>query len=304
MFPNAERKFFLIANPVERARRRHRELLSRGQHLTLEEVLAAQDERDRRDSERAVSPTRPAPDAIILDSTILSPRKSSRGWKVKCGDAFVNRCLQCLLLVFFAGAFSVFWTALSSAFVTCPSVAACWSWPTIRAFSTRWRWAAAGRVISISSLAKRCSPIPFLAGSRRLNCVPIDQEGIGIEGIRNIIARLEAGHPVLVFPEGERTHDGKMQPLKAGIALLFKRVRVPILPAGIVGAYQAWPRASTRFPAQFSCRPMTIRLPWPTANPAMPMNCFGCRGRDAGASDERHRAIDERGGSDSAKVMP
>src|SRR5207248_3003104 len=77
---------------------------------------------------------------------------------------------------------------------------------------------------------------------RRLNCVPIDQEGIGIEGIRNIIARLETGHPVLVFPEGERTHDGPMQPLKAGIALLFKRVKVPIVPVGIVGAYQAWPR--------------------------------------------------------------
>ena len=75
VFPNAERKFFLIANPVERARRRHRELHSRGQHLTLEEVLAAQDERDRRDSERAVSPTRPAPDATILDSTILSPEE-------------------------------------------------------------------------------------------------------------------------------------------------------------------------------------------------------------------------------------
>jgi cytidylate kinase len=73
VFPDAERKFFLIANPVERARRRHRELLSRGEHLTFQEVLAAQDERDRRDSERAVSPTKPAPDAIILDSTILSP---------------------------------------------------------------------------------------------------------------------------------------------------------------------------------------------------------------------------------------
>jgi 1-acyl-sn-glycerol-3-phosphate acyltransferase len=80
---------------------------------------------------------------------------------------------------------------------------------------------------------------------RRLNCVPIDQEGIGIEGIRNIIARLEAGRPVLVFPEGERTHDGRMQPLKAGIALLFKRVRVPILPVGIAGAYDAWPRWRT-----------------------------------------------------------
>jgi 1-acyl-sn-glycerol-3-phosphate acyltransferase len=77
---------------------------------------------------------------------------------------------------------------------------------------------------------------------RRLNSVPIDQEGIGIEGIRNIIGRLEAGHPVLVFPEGERTHDGKMQPLKAGIALLFKRVKVPIVPVGIAGAYDAWPR--------------------------------------------------------------
>jgi 1-acyl-sn-glycerol-3-phosphate acyltransferase len=72
---------------------------------------------------------------------------------------------------------------------------------------------------------------------RRLNSVPIDQEGIGIEGIRNIIGRLESGNPVLVFPEGERTHDGRMAPLKAGIALLFKRVKVPIVPVGIAGAY-------------------------------------------------------------------
>ena len=56
---------------------------------------------------------------------------------------------------------------------------------------------------------------------RRVNGVPIDQEGIGIEGIRNIIGRLEAGHAVLVFPEGERTSNGKMQPLKPGVALLF-----------------------------------------------------------------------------------
>jgi 1-acyl-sn-glycerol-3-phosphate acyltransferase len=76
----------------------------------------------------------------------------------------------------------------------------------------------------------------------RLNSVPIDQEGIGIEGIRNIIERLRNGHAVLVFPEGERTWDGNMNPLKPGIALLFKRVNVPIVPVGIVGAYEAWPR--------------------------------------------------------------
>jgi 1-acyl-sn-glycerol-3-phosphate acyltransferase len=82
---------------------------------------------------------------------------------------------------------------------------------------------------------------------RRYNCVPIDQEGIGIEGIRNITARIAAGHAVLVFPEGERTHDGQLQPLKAGIALLFKRTSTPVIPVGIAGAFAAWPR-TRRFP--------------------------------------------------------
>jgi 1-acyl-sn-glycerol-3-phosphate acyltransferase len=77
---------------------------------------------------------------------------------------------------------------------------------------------------------------------RIVNCVPIDQEGVGKEGIRNILQRLEAGHPVLVFPEGERCEDGEMHPLKPGIGLLVKRVRVPIVPAGVAGAFDAWPR--------------------------------------------------------------
>jgi 1-acyl-sn-glycerol-3-phosphate acyltransferase len=77
---------------------------------------------------------------------------------------------------------------------------------------------------------------------RTVNCVPIDQEGVGKDGIRNILERLEAGYPVLVFPEGNRTKDGQVAPLRPGIALLASRVRAPILPVGIVGAYDAWPR--------------------------------------------------------------
>src|SRR5262249_24384431 len=50
VFPNAERKFFLVPDPLERARRRRAELLARGQTLSLEEVLAAQEERDARDA--------------------------------------------------------------------------------------------------------------------------------------------------------------------------------------------------------------------------------------------------------------
>ena len=77
---------------------------------------------------------------------------------------------------------------------------------------------------------------------RVVNCVPIDQEGVGKEGMRNILRRLEAGNAVLVFPEGERSADGQLQALRPGIALLLKRVRAPIVPVGVAGAYDAWPR--------------------------------------------------------------
>jgi cytidylate kinase len=71
-FPDAACKFFLTADPVERARRRHRELAARGEQITWEAVLQAQEARDRRDATRDLAPMVPAADAIILDSTQLS----------------------------------------------------------------------------------------------------------------------------------------------------------------------------------------------------------------------------------------
>jgi cytidylate kinase len=72
VFPEAECKFFLVAEPRERARRRQQEMATRGENLSLEDVLKAQENRDRRDSRRDLAPMVPAPDAILLDSTHLS----------------------------------------------------------------------------------------------------------------------------------------------------------------------------------------------------------------------------------------
>ena len=47
---------------------------------------------------------------------------------------------------------------------------------------------------------------------RSLNAVPMDQEGVGKEGIRVVLEQLSRGRAVVVFPEGERTWDGKMLP--------------------------------------------------------------------------------------------
>lgn len=82
----------------------------------------------------------------------------------------------------------------------------------------------------------------FAAFIRAFNAVPIDQEGVGKEGLKTILGQLDRGRAVLVFPEGERTWDGRMLPLKPGIQLLIKRARAPLVPVGIAGAYQAWPR--------------------------------------------------------------
>jgi CMP/dCMP kinase len=72
VFPQAACKFFLVADPVERARRRQREMARRGETVDLEEVLRAQEVRDRRDAARDLAPMVPAADAVEVDSTHLT----------------------------------------------------------------------------------------------------------------------------------------------------------------------------------------------------------------------------------------
>jgi len=82
----------------------------------------------------------------------------------------------------------------------------------------------------------------FGALIRSLNSVPVNQEGFAREGLRIVLEQLEAGQAVLIFPEGERTSTGQMQPFRPGIQLLIKRTRAAIVPVGVAGAFQALPR--------------------------------------------------------------
>ena len=72
VMPDADVKIYLTASPQERARRRWRQLRERGISRPFDTVLAETMERDRRDSSRAISPLRPAEDAIMLDTTDLN----------------------------------------------------------------------------------------------------------------------------------------------------------------------------------------------------------------------------------------
>ncbi len=72
VFPQAQAKFFLVATPEERARRRVAELAERGTIVNYAETLAEMSERDTRDAGRDVAPMKPAPDAVLIDSSAMT----------------------------------------------------------------------------------------------------------------------------------------------------------------------------------------------------------------------------------------
>lgn len=75
VLPEADLKIFLTASPQERARRRYLELLEKGYSGSLEEIRANLEERDFQDTNRAVGPLRPAPGAVLIDTTYTTQER-------------------------------------------------------------------------------------------------------------------------------------------------------------------------------------------------------------------------------------
>jgi cytidylate kinase len=75
VFPNADYKFFLIADIIERAKRRLKEMEIKGENVRLAELTEELKERDRLDSTREYSPLKKAEDAVEIDTTGLSINK-------------------------------------------------------------------------------------------------------------------------------------------------------------------------------------------------------------------------------------
>ena len=72
VFPDAEVKIYLDANPEERVRRRFRDICAKGDSISEAQLALQMKERDQRDSTRSDAPLSQAPDAVYLDSTLLS----------------------------------------------------------------------------------------------------------------------------------------------------------------------------------------------------------------------------------------
>jgi len=75
-----------------------------------------------------------------------------------------------------------------------------------------------------------------------LRVVPFDRTVNPLEGLRIAAAILQAGYPLLIFPEGTRSVTGKLQPFKPGLGLLAIETGVPVVPALIEGTFEALPK--------------------------------------------------------------
>ncbi len=85
---------------------------------------------------------------------------------------------------------------------------------------------------------------------RRWEVVPVDREGGGAKGLKAILDRLLAGGAIILFPEGTRTRDGKLQPARSGIGLTVIKSDAPVVPVRVFGTYEAFGRL-LHFPRPF-----------------------------------------------------
>lgn len=79
---------------------------------------------------------------------------------------------------------------------------------------------------------------------RNTYVIPINREAASTSSLREAIRRLEHGFYVGIFPEGTRSETGRVGALKPGFLLLLRRTEVPVIPVGIAGTFEAYPKGA------------------------------------------------------------
>ena len=77
---------------------------------------------------------------------------------------------------------------------------------------------------------------------QRLKSFPVRRFEVDPQAVRIVLRHLEAGRGVGIYIEGERSWDGRLQPARIGTLRVILKAGVPVIPVGISGAYDVWPR--------------------------------------------------------------
>lgn len=92
---------------------------------------------------------------------------------------------------------------------------------------------------------------------RWVRCVPLDTTRGDTRALKHAVELLRHDQAVVIFPEGQRTFDGRLSEFKPGAALLMRRAKCPVVPVAVVGAFDAYPR-QRKLPCLFGRRVITV----------------------------------------------
>ncbi len=274
-FPDAQVKFFLTADVAERARRRQAELEATGQKTDFEQLRRAIESRDKSDENRAVGPLKPAPDAILVDTTDSTveqsaerlfrlvaqrgggPAEKKEGAKepLKIDRSNIGKSVAWYWVAWFIC--KVLCTLLFRVRVhgreNIPS-----DGPVILAGNHQ---SYLDPVFCGSSEPRRLTYMardtlfrfgPFGWLLRSINVIPLSRDKADIATMRAVIDRLKQGEAVCLYPEGTRTPDGRIAAFKPGFGLMCRRSHATVVPVLIEGAFECWPRTRKLF--RLGCR--------------------------------------------------
>ena len=104
-------------------------------------------------------------------------------------------------------------------------------------FPHDFRWIAKKELFRIPSSVRLCGSIGY---------IPIDRSHgrQALKSLEHAAGRIAAGSSVLIFPEGTRSADGRLQEFKTGAILLAIKAGVPIVPLGFNGSFEVLPKSS------------------------------------------------------------
>lgn len=103
-----------------------------------------------------------------------------------------------------------------------------------------------GRVVHTFTKSSQFSSPLFGFVLPRVNAIPVRRYRVDPQAVRVALRRLDAGEGVCIYPEGERSWDGRLQPFRRGTVRLLLGPGVPVVPVWIGGSYDVWPRWGRR----------------------------------------------------------
>ena len=101
-------------------------------------------------------------------------------------------------------------------------------------------------------LARKTLFTPFLFGRliRHLNAHPVSGKAQDVAVFKTVVRLMQEGKKVIIFPEGTRSRDGKLQAIKPGVAMLVARTGAAVIPVYLHGTFSVWPECK-KFPKLF-----------------------------------------------------